>query len=100
MAGIETFLSTLSGWLWGLPMLVLLFGTHLFLTFRLGFIQKRVLLGIKLSLSRDSKGPGDISPFASLMTALAVTIGTGNIVGVAAVLAGNKGVLLSVKNVG
>lgn len=95
MAALETFLSQFSGLLWGIPMLVLLFGTHLFLTFRLGFIQKRIPLGIKLSFVSNAKEPGDISSFASLMTALAATIGTGNIVGVAtAVASGGPGAVL------
>jgi AGCS family alanine or glycine:cation symporter len=95
MAGFEALLSKLNGLLWGVPMLVLLCGTHLFLTFRLGFIQKHLPMGIKMSFSRDTKGPGDVSQFASLMTALAATIGTGNIVGVAtAIAAGGPGAVL------
>ncbi|NLO91756.1 MAG: alanine:cation symporter family protein, partial [Elusimicrobia bacterium] len=73
----------------------LLFGTHLFLTFRLGFIQKHVLSAIKISFSRKREGDGEITHFASLMTALAATIGTGNIVGVStAVAAGGPGAVL------
>lgn len=95
MPNIDTFLSQLNGVLWGPPMLVLLFGTHLFLTIRLGFIQKHLPLGIRLSLSRKKEGPGDVSQFGALMTALAATIGTGNIVGVAtAVAAGGPGAVL------
>jgi AGCS family alanine or glycine:cation symporter len=95
MAGFEAFLGEINDFLWGPPMLVLLCGTHLFLTFRLGIIQKHIPLGIRLSLSRSAKAPGDISSFAALMTALAATIGTGNIVGVAtAVAAGGPGAVL------
>ncbi|HSV43487.1 MAG TPA: alanine:cation symporter family protein, partial [Candidatus Bathyarchaeia archaeon] len=95
MAMVDTFFTQLSGILWGPLMLILLFGTHLFLTVRLGFIQKYTPLGIKLSIARHSNAKGDVSPFASLMTALAATVGTGNIVGVAtAVAAGGPGAVL------
>jgi AGCS family alanine or glycine:cation symporter len=76
-------------------MLVLLFGTHLFLTVRLGFIQRYIGRAIRLSWSRSDEGAGDISHFAALMTALAATIGTGNVVGVAtAIAAGGPGAVL------
>ncbi|HNW34288.1 MAG TPA: sodium:alanine symporter family protein [Candidatus Ozemobacteraceae bacterium] len=89
---LGSFMSTLSSWIWGLPLLVLLFGTHLYLTFRLRFIQKYIGTAIKLSLRRTSEGTGDVSQFGALTTALAATIGTGNIVGVAtAVAAGGPG---------
>ena len=95
MEAINNWLSTISGWVWGPPMLILLFGTHLYLTFRLRFIQRYVLHGIRLSLHRKREGAGDISHFGALMTALAATIGTGNIVGVAtAVAAGGPGAVL------
>ncbi len=85
----------LNGWLWGPPMLVLLFGTHLFLTFRLKFIQRYLWLAIKLSFSNDKNSPGDVSQFGALMTALAATIGTGNIVGVSTAIAlGGPGAVL------
>lgn len=80
---------------WGPPMLILLVGTHLFLTFRLRFIQSYVFKAIKLSLTKDANSEGDISQFGALATALAATIGTGNIVGVAtAVAAGGPGAVL------
>ncbi|MDD4004710.1 MAG: sodium:alanine symporter family protein [Elusimicrobiaceae bacterium] len=92
---MEAFLDKISSLVWGVPLIALLFGTHVFLTFRLGFIQKHVLKAIKISVSREKEGEGDISHFASLMTALAATIGTGNIVGVAtAVAAGGPGAVL------
>ncbi len=76
-------------------MLVLLFGTHLFLTIRLRFIQKHTWTAIKLSVSKDTSGEGDVSQFGALTTALAATIGTGNIVGVAtAVGLGGPGAVL------
>lgn len=92
MREIENFLSTLSNYVWGYPAIVLLLGTHIFLTIRLRFIQRHITTAIRLSLSRPRKEPGEISHFASLMTALAATVGTGNIVGVAtAISAGGPG---------
>lgn len=88
-------LGAASDFLWGWPLIVLLFGTHLFLTVRLGFIQRFTWTGIKLSVARDGNAAGDISPFGALTTALAATIGTGNIYGVAgAVLLGGPGAVL------
>jgi AGCS family alanine or glycine:cation symporter len=76
-------------------MLILLFGTHIYLTFRLRLIQRYTWRAIKLSLSRSGKGAGDISHFGALTTALAATIGTGNIVGVAtAIASGGPGAVL------
>lgn len=76
-------------------MLILLFGTHLFLTFRLRFVQKYVGKAIKLSVTKDEGSEGDVSQFGALTTALAATIGTGNIVGVAtAVALGGPGAVL------
>ncbi len=76
-------------------MLVLLFGTHLVLTLRLGFIQRYLPLAIRLSLRRGAEAEGDVSHFGALTTALAATIGTGNIIGVAtAVSLGGPGAVL------
>lgn len=95
MEAFHNFILFLNKYLWGPPMLILLFGTHLFLTFRLGFIQKFIGLAIKLSVSKDTSGEGDVSQFGALTTALAATIGTGNIVGVAtAVALGGPGAVL------
>lgn len=95
MREVETFLNWLNGYLWGPPMLILLFGTHIFLTLRLRLIQRFVPLGIKISLRRPSEGEGDVSQFGALTTSLAATIGTGNIVGVAtAVALGGPGAVL------
>ncbi|MBN8217622.1 MAG: sodium:alanine symporter family protein [Spirochaetes bacterium] len=95
MTAIAQSLSTLSGLLWGWPLVLTLFGVHLFLTVRLGFIQRYLPLAIRLSFSRKREGAGDVSQFGALMTALAATIGTGNIVGVAtAVAAGGPGAVL------
>ena len=77
---------------WGVPMIVILLGSHLFLTVRTGFIQRKLGCAIKLSVTKDPDAPGDISQFGALATALSATIGTGNIVGVGtAVLAGGPG---------
>lgn len=95
MEALEKALSTVSGWVWGPPLLILLFGTHLYLTIRLRFPQRYLLTAIKISLSRKKEGEGDVSQFGALTTALAATIGTGNIVGVAtAVAAGGPGAVL------
>ncbi|MBP1609717.1 MAG: amino acid carrier protein [Acidobacteria bacterium] len=96
MDAINNFLGFINdNYLWGPPMLVLLFGTHLFLTFRLKFIQRYIPLAVRLSLGRSKEGEGDISQFGALTTALAATVGTGNIVGVAtAVALGGPGAVL------
>ena len=95
MESLHAALSVLNGYLWGPPMLVLLFGTHLLLTVRLGLIQRYLPLAIRLSFRRSSEADGDVSHFGALTTALAATIGTGNIVGVAtAVSLGGPGAVL------
>lgn len=84
-------LNQIDAFVWGPAMIALLLGSHIFLTFRTGFIQRKLPLAIKLSLSKKD-GEGDISHFGALATALAATIGTGSIVGVAtAILAGGPG---------
>ena len=88
-------IETINNYLWGIPMIVLLFGTHIFLTLRTGFIQRKTFTGIKLSITRDPDSSGDISQFAALTTALASTIGTGNIIGVGTAIAlGGPGAVL------
>lgn len=95
IAQLDAFLAWLNGYLWGWPMVVLLMGTHLFFTIRLRFIQRHTGLGIRLSFSREDRAAGDVSQFGALTTALAATIGTGNIVGVAtAVSLGGPGAVL------
>ena len=95
METLNNILTDLSGLLWGWPMIVLLLGTHIFLTIRLRFPQRHIWTAIKLSVSRDSDSSGDVSQFGALATALAATIGTGNIVGVAtAVALGGPGAVL------
>ena len=88
-------LETAAGWAWGPPMLILLVGTHLYLTVRLRFIQRYLVHAIRISLHRGSEGAGDVSHFGALTTALAATVGTGNIVGVAtAITLGGPGAVL------
>lgn len=87
MENATTFFATLSAWLWGWPMIILLLGTHVFLTIRLRFPQRKLLTAIRLSVQRDSSQQGDVSQFGALATALAATIGTGNIIGVATAVA-------------
>ena len=95
MEMLQDVVSSINKVVWGVPMLVLLVGTHLFFTFRLKFIQRHIFKAIKLSVTKDSHSEGDISQFGALATALAATIGTGNIVGVAtAVALGGPGAVL------
>ena len=95
METINDLLVSVSGFLWGWPMIILLLGTHIFLTVRLRFPQLRLLTAIKLSISHDKNATGDVSQFGALATALAATIGTGNIIGVAtAVALGGPGAVL------
>lgn len=87
MQNLQSLMETLSGWVWGPYMLILIVGTGIFLTFRLLFLQFRLLpLAFKQVFGKHDKAKsadGDISQFAALMTALSATIGTGNIAGVA-----------------
>ena len=95
METINQVFSTLSSFLWGWPMIILLLGTHIFLTFRLRIPQRKLLTGIKLSVKKDKEAKGDVSQFGALATALAATIGTGNIIGVATAIAlGGPGAVL------
>lgn len=95
MNTINEFFSVTSSLLWGWPMIILLLGTHLFLTIRLHFPQRHILKAIRLSVQRDPEATGDVSQFSSLATALAATIGTGNIIGVATAIAlGGPGAVL------
>ena len=60
---METFsniVTAIDNWIWGLPMIVLLLGTHLFMTFRTGFIQRKTFTGIRLSVTKDPDSPGDV----------------------------------------
>ena len=95
MDQVNDFLTEFSNLLWGWPMIILLLGTHIFLTIRLRFPQRHILKAIRLSVKRDPDATGDVSQFGSLATALAATIGTGNIIGVATAIAlGGPGAVL------
>ena len=95
MQAFTNIMTALDDWLWGAPMIVLLFGTHIYMTFRTGFIQRKTFTGIRLSVTKDPDSPGDVSQFQALTTALASTIGTGNIIGVGtAVFLGGPGAVL------
>ena len=87
MDNVNDFFATLSSILWGWPMIVLLLGTHVFLTVRLRFPQRKLFTAIRISVQRDKSQKGDVSQFGALATALAATIGTGNIIGVATAVA-------------
>ncbi len=95
MEWLNECLTELSNLLWGWPMIILLLGTHVFLTIRLRFPQRHIFMAIRLSVKRDPGATGDVSQFGSLATALAATIGTGNIIGVATAIAlGGPGAVL------
>ena len=83
---LNDIVNSVSSLLWGWPMIILLLGTHIFLTIRLRFPQRNIVKAIRFSIKSD-KGAGDVSQFGALATALAATIGTGNIVGVATAVA-------------
>ncbi len=98
MQALNDFFTTLNGIVWGIPMIVLILGTGLFLQLRLGFMPiRRIIYGFRMvarSRTRDPRAEGEISPFAALMTALSATVGTGNIAGVATAIAvGGPGAL-------
>ena len=84
---INDFFASVSSLLWGWPMMILLLGTHIFLTIRLRCPQRKLFTAIRLSVKRDKDASGDVSQFGALATALAATIGTGNIIGVATAIA-------------
>lgn len=87
MQQINDFFASISSLLWGWPMMILLLGTHIFLTIRLRCPQRKLFTAIRLSIKRDKDASGDVSQFGALATALAATIGTGNIIGVATAIA-------------
>lgn len=95
LESITKFIESCSNFLWGWPMIIMLLGTHLFLTIRLRFPQRKIFKAIRLSLTSDKSASGDVSQFGALATALAATIGTGNIIGVAtAITLGGPGAVL------
>jgi alanine or glycine:cation symporter, AGCS family len=98
MEALTAFFSAINGFVWGPPMLVLILGTGLFLQLRLGLMPiLRIATGFRMvwkGRKPDADAPGEISPYAALMTALAATVGTGNIAGVATAIAiGGPGAL-------
>jgi alanine or glycine:cation symporter, AGCS family len=93
--GFEEIIAEIDSWLWGPWLLILLVGTHIYMTIKTGCVQRKLGLGIRLSVTRDKGMMGDVSQFGALTTALASTIGTGNIIGVGtAIAAGGPGALL------
>ena len=84
---ISAVMNSFNDFLWGWFMIILLLGTHIFLTIRTKFEQRKTFKAIKLSVTKDPDSDGDISPFQALATALASTIGTGNIIGVGTAIA-------------
>ena len=92
---MAAIISTIDNFLWGWPLIILLFGTHIFMTIRTGFIQKHIFSAIRMSVTRDEDAQGDVSQFGALTTALSSTIGTGNIIGVGTAIAlGGPGAVL------
>lgn len=95
MHSFEQSIADIANALWGWPMIILLLGTHIFLTVRLRFPQIYIFKAIGLSVTKDKDSAGDVSQFGALATSLAATIGTGNIIGVAtAVSLGGPGAVL------
>ena len=92
---ISAVMNSFNDFLWGWFMIIRLLGTHIFLTIRTKFVQRKTFKAIKLSVTKDPDSDGDISPFQALATALASTIGTGNIIGVGTAIAlGGPGAVL------
>lgn len=96
MEKFSQLITWVDGKVWGWGMILLLLGTHLFMTVRTGFIQRKTITkGIKLSVSKEPDADSEVSQFGALATALASTIGTGNIIGVGtAVAVGGPGAVL------
>lgn len=96
MSGFNEIISKIDGLVWGVPMIVLILGCGIILTFRIRGLQiRRLGTALKFMFSNESSGEGEVTSFAALCTALSATIGTGNIVGVAtAIAAGGPGALL------
>ena len=95
MEKITEFLKQVDNIVWDVPLIVLIMGTGILLTTRLGVLQFRKLgKAFKYMVKNEEDGIGEVSSFGALCTALAATIGTGNIVGVAtAVMAGGPGAI-------
>ena len=92
---INSIVTSVNDFVWGWAMILLLLGTHVFMTIRTKGIQRRVFQGIRLSVTKDPEAEGEVSQFGALTTALAATIGTGNIIGVGTAIAlGGPGAVL------
>ena len=92
---IANFINRLDSLVWGWWMILLLLGTHIFMTIRTGVIQRKIGTAIRLSVTKDTEAEGEVSQFGALATALASTIGTGNIIGVGTAIAlGGPGAVL------
>ena len=87
LSALVKLFNDFSSLVWGWPMIIMLLGTHLFLTIRLKFPQLYLFKALKLSFSKEGNADGDVSQFGALATSLAATIGTGNIIGVATAVA-------------
>lgn len=88
-------INSVDAFVWGIPMITILLGTHIYTSIRTGFIQRKLPTAIKLSVTKDPDAEGDISQFGALCTALSATLGTGNIIGVGtAIAAGGPGAIL------
>ena len=92
---IGNVISQIDSLVWGWWMIILLLGTHIFMTIRTGVIQRKIGTAIRLSVTKDTGAEGEVSQFGALTTALASTIGTGNIIGVGTAIAlGDPGAVL------
>lgn len=101
MEALQSIIGSANSILWGPPMLILLVGTHLYLTIRLRFIQRYIFKGIKLTFAKDKEAKGDVSQLSALTLSLASTLGTGNMIGVATAIAlGGPGAVLWVWIIG
>lgn len=86
MNAIGNVINQIDSLVWGWWMIILLLGTHIFMTIRTGVIQRKIGTAIRLSVTKDTNSEGEVSQFGALTTALASTIGTGNIIGVGTAL--------------
>ena len=95
MNAIGNVINQIDSLVWGWWMIILLLGTHIFMTIRTGVIQRKIGTAIRLSVTKDPDAEGEVSQFGALTTALASTIGTGNIIGVGTAIAlGGPGAVL------
>ena len=95
MNAIGNVINQIDSLVWGWWMIILLLGTHIFMTIRTGVIQRKIGTAIRLSVTKDPDAEGEVSQFGALATALASTIGTGNIIGVGtAIYLGGPGAVL------